>query len=234
MELEAQLRTEGQIILVGALLRSRIVQGRMEDTARQFPEMIDMPIMKYPPFQETPGTPDKPAEFSTEKHIPAGIDKARVEKYALALRKLADDYNLRCDWIIMDLHQQIRHMIDPSFRAFKTAMTITKPIDYFRLEVPISPETRKKDVLWRFNKEWERIKANPKFRRRRRPPEEFDLSVEWLGRRLFYGRTGEDIVRQSNDSKSYLPSDIDRAIRRAARLLDIKLPRGRPGRVKRR
>lgn len=234
MELEARLRQKGGSSLVKALLRNRFAKARMEKIAERFPDMLDVPIMKYPPFSEAPGTSNKPPEFSIDEDLPAGIDKKRVEEYSLALRNLADDYRLQCDWIIERLHSQIRHLIDPRYRILNIATSTTLVIDYFKLDVPIAPDTRKKDVLRHFEKEWQRIRANPKLRQRVKPPQNFDLAVEWLSRRLFYGYTGEQMVRLFPDSKSYLPSDINRAIKKAAKFLGVKLPPGRPRKAKKR
>ncbi|MBU0597359.1 hypothetical protein KKA94_04390, partial [Patescibacteria group bacterium] len=49
---------------------------------------------------ESPGTETEPPEYSIEEDIPEGIEKSRVEEYALELRNLADGYRLRCGWII--------------------------------------------------------------------------------------------------------------------------------------
>lgn len=231
IELDPNVRGDSEFILVRALLRNRFALTRMEKIAKQFPEMVDMPLMKYPPFHESPGTATKPPEYSIEKHIPAKIDRARVEEYALELRKLADDYGLRCDWIIGKLHTQIRHMIDPRSRFFNIVTRVSPVIDELNVRVPISPETRKEDVLREVNKEWQRVTTHPKFRQRVKPPLNLNDAVEFLGLRLIFKWRPERIMEWHNYNHPpphYLLSDIETAIKKAARLLGVKLTRKRP------
>lgn len=233
IELDPDVRGRSELILVRALLRNRFAVARMGKIAERFPEMVDMPLMKYPPFYQSPGTATRPPEYSIEEHVPVGIDKVRVEEYALELRQLADSYGLRCDWIIGRLHTQIRHMIDPNFRVLNVTTLVTHVIDDFNAHVHISPETRKEDVLREVKKEWQRIRANPEFRQRIKPPLNFNLAVEFLGYHIIYKYTSEQIIRVfPEDSKNYLASDIDREIKKAARLLDIKLTSKQPRKAK--
>jgi hypothetical protein len=233
--LDPKVRGDSERILVKALLRNPFAAARMKKIAKQFPEMVDMPLMKYPPFHESPATDAKPPEYPIEEHIPAKIDKARVEEYALELRKLADDYGLRCDWIIGNLHIQIRRMIDPRSRFFDVVAFTTPVIDEFIVHVPISPETRKNDVLRQVDKEWQRVAVNPEFRQRIKPPLNLNDAVEFLGLRLISKWTPERIMEWHNYNHPpphYLLSDIEAVIRKAAKLLDIKLPRKRPRKAK--
>jgi hypothetical protein len=236
VELGPEVRQDSEFMLVRALLKNRFAMARMKKIAEQFPEMIDMPLMKYPPFHKSPGTDTKPPKYSIEEHIPAKIDKARVETYALEMRKLADDYGLKCDWIVGRLHTQIRHLIDPEPRFFDVFTWTTHIIDEFNVHVQISPETRRDDVLRKVDKEWQRVTGNPKFRQRIRPPLDFNYAVDFLGHHLIYKWTPERILEWHNynhPTHQYLLSDVETAIRKAARLLDIKLPRKRPRRTKR-
>ncbi len=231
IDLDPNVRGDSEFILVRALLRNCFAVARMEKIAKQFPEMVDMPLMNYPPFHESPGTDTKPPEYSIEEDVPVNIDKARVEEYALELRKLADDYGLRCDWIIERLHTQTRHMIDPWSRFFNIVTFTTQVIDEFNVRVPISPETRKKDVLREVNREWQRVATHPEFRQRVKPPLNLSDAVEFLGLRLIFKWRPERIMEWYNHNHPpphYLLSDIETAIKKAARLLDVKLTRKRP------
>lgn len=225
IELDPRLRGHGEISLVKALLRNRFAVARMEKIAERFPEMVDMPLMKYPPFYESPGTATRPPEYSIEEDIPAGIDRGRVEEYALELRKLADDYGLRCDWIIEKLHTQIRHLIDPSFRILHPVIQVSPVIAHLTLDIPIVPETRTEETDRKYSEEWQRIKSNPAYKQRQKPPLDFGLKVEWLGHRLIKQYTAELIRRTSQKSSLYDVNEIERGIKNTAKLLEIELPR---------
>lgn len=235
--LDPQVRHHSEIHLVRLLLRNRFAVARMEKIAKQFPEMVDMPLMQYPPFYECPGTATKPPVYSIEQDIPAKIDRARVEEYALELWKLADHYGLRCDWIIGKLHTQVRHLIDPSFRMLYIVGGVTSVIDDFNVRIRITPETRKEDVLREVKKEWQRVTTNPKFRQRIKPPLNLNDAVEFLGLHFISKWSFERIAKHINEETKgkdgeYFPADIETAIRKAARLLDVELTSKRPRKAK--
>ncbi len=226
MDMETRLQNEGERILLNALLRNREAFARIKDIARQFPEMASMPSIGY----------------SILKEIPDGVDQVRVDEYTLELRKLADHYNLKCDWIINRLHYLIRQLINPSCNLYVVTWA-TREIDRFKLDVPIHPYTRKPDVQQAFRKEWQRIAANPEFRSRLKPPANFELAVEWLALRCIYGYTANRIeqhgktlqtIKHLYGGRNYLANDIVRATRKAAAWLDIKLPKGRPRKSRKR
>jgi len=233
--IEAQLYLDGQIIILKQLMGDRSFKARLDRIAEDFPEMFYVPIIKHPPFYEAPETANKPREFSIEEHLPDGIDKNRVEKYSLALRELADHYHLKCDWIVGMLHERVRGLIKPESRVLHVGVAVSGSVDRFRLNIPVFPETREEDIHRspEYKKEWERIKANPKWRWRIKPPNNFELYVRWLCRYLFYGYRGERMGRVfPEDSKGYASEYIKLKIRQTASFLDIQLRRGRPPRSK--
>jgi len=232
MALETELFDRGKDILAKELVRHRSANSRMKEIAMEFPDVVRMPSMRYPPF-ESPS--------SLDRDLPTlGIDKASVQQYANELRKLADEYNLRCDWIVEELHHQMKLLISRNSSEYRATLRATPVIDRIVLDIPINPDTRKKNVLRQVEREWQRVKANPEFRGRQRPPKEFDLSVIWLARRLYYNWNGEKTACEIEHKRCpgppghALASDVDSAVKRAAKFLGIRLPRGRPPKGKKR
>lgn len=226
------LRLHGELIILRQLTDNGLVKARLDKIAEEFPDMFPVPIMKYPPFYEAPGIGNKAPEFSIEKHLPDGIDKNRVEEYSLALRKLADDYNLWCDWIIGRLHENVRGLIKPESRVLHIGVSVSGSID--QLNIPVFPETRQYEDIRRsplYKKEWQRLKSShPELTQRQRMPDNFDLHVKWLCNRLFFGSTGRAMeARDPDNPETDWTSDyIDSMIRKTAKCLGIKLSRGRP------
>lgn len=151
-------------------------------------------------------------------------------------------------WVLEDLHTRVvflgfRHRPDSSLYWLH-------PIDFelkLELKAEVYPEiTRKAEVKkWareelerQVDTEWQkRIETHPDYKKRLREPldEDTKLGVRWLCRRLIHNYRGEDIKRvYPEDSKRFQASYINERIGDIAKLLQVKLPRGRPTKAKKR
>lgn len=221
-QVKAELLTLGQAIIIKELRKIPKFKKSMHELAEQFPDMASVEDFKYP-------LDIMIAEGSLKEDSSPNIQ--RMEEYVGCLHGLADSYNLRCGWIIEGFHHMIRHAIDPSIRTSISNWYIRLMIDRLKIDVPICDDTRKEGVQDSFDKEWQRMKSkHPELQGRDRIPENFKRHVEWLCYRLFYGRTGKNIAKDGleNPKNTYTAEYIDSSISKAAKILGIKLSRGRP------
>lgn len=137
-------------------------------------------------------------------------------------------------WLMIRLHQRVMTAGFPDFPEFWVS-TLEKRIAHLKLDLqlerPIYPQTRKSDVEeWAFQElrrlvrdEWKKIEAMPRYRQRLRgiSSDQLPRDVEWLYLRVFRGHTGATMP------VAYTREAIDLMIRRTARILGIRLPRGR-------
>jgi hypothetical protein len=226
-KLGLDVRLKAEITVINELLKSIDTQTKLQNIASQFPEMLHMPIMRYPPFEDD----------SIEEYIPAGKDitKARIEQYAKVLHEFAEQRGLSCDWIVDRLHTAIRNIIFPRPRIGFGAVEIRRHIDDFKVNILITPETRREDIDRAVDKEWKRITENPKYRQRIKQPQDFDIKVRFLIKRLVFKRTLEGIANQANalaeSAGRYSPESVEQDINKAARLLDIRLRKKRSRKI---
>jgi len=149
----------------------------------------------------------------------------RLIDYVSQLRSLAEGYNLRCDWIIQGFHYMVKSIVYPEHLEPITNYYLAWEIDRFRLDVPVLGTTRKEDILREVDKEWERLKReHPELRSRVRVPEKLEQHVRWLCLRLFYNKRADEIEPEMGKTSDY----ISYKIRTTAKLLGIRLLRGRP------
>lgn len=239
--LDTRLRARAETLLVKALVKRPPVKASLQKIAKEFHEMIDVPFMKFPPFEDKD-------PFPLERKLPPGIDRTRVEEYALELRKLADDYNLRCDWIIGKLHTQIRHLIDPGFRILHPAIRIERVpvtidhigVDYnnhaVQFPVTLSPQATWTELEREVKRAWIQAKEIMKTwskEKRYRSPSQLQLHVDWLYQSVVLHKTSlqiySDLTEEAKeDADCKRPETIKGEINRLAKMLGIPLRRGRP------
>lgn len=216
--LEAKLLGRGQAIIVEELSKIPSFRQRLQELAKQFQDMVEIEEIEYPleVMILNQNLEDKPEVID------------RIEKYIDELSKLADFYNLRCNWIINGLHQIVRNLINPDIKTPISNIYIRFGIDRLKLDTLVYADTRKEDIQRLVDEEWERIKfRHPELRIREREPDEFDKHVRWLCQRLFFGKTGRNIDAGLTPDEEITSDYIDSMVRKTAKLLYIKLPRGR-------
>lgn len=219
-KLRAELLSLGQGIIVEELSKILSFRQGIEELAKLFPDIASV---------------DDIEDFLNTAVIPAELNKGRpdtmyrMEEYIKSLDDLADCYNLRCGWIINGLHQIVRNIINREIETPISTIYMRLGIDRFKLDIPVYADTRKEDIERLVDEEWGRIKSrHPELGLRQRKPNEFYRHVGWLCRRLFFGETGSTIETGLALNEEITSDYIDLIIRKTAKLLYIKLPRGRP------
>ncbi len=220
--IEAELLGIGQNVIVEELSKLPKFRQRMQELARRYPDIASIKDFEYPL--------DIMIANGTLKHDEPDIIE-RVKVYTDTLREVADTFNLRCGWIIPGLHYMVVNIINPDIMAPISNYSMRWKIDEILLRIPIYTDTTRDDIQPLLDKEWKRIKSrHPELQMRARIPESFEQHVKWLCDRLFRGGTGYTI----DTERLFDPDYINVSIRKAARVLGITLPRGRPPKVNKR
>lgn len=139
---------------------------------------------------------------------------------------------LRQAWLLLMLEEQVTEgrRIDVIVRDGQLQ---TRPLARLKLDLPIYHYTTWGDVIAKVKQRWEELELNTKGKRARQP-ENLELHVKWLCRHILLGHTSDKIETLYPDSKHYEAESIDLSIRKTAKIVGLKLPRGRPAKSKKR
>lgn len=217
---ETELLCWGQAIIVEELSKIQAFKGRIKELSKQFPEMASVEDFEYP-------LDIMIARGVLKKDDSSAIQ--RMEEYVNSLHELAGSYNLRCNWIIEGLHHIIRNAINPDIKI--PIENWYARLEFDRLDIPVCPDTRKKEIQRVFNQEWRKMKSRHlELRMRYRIPKKFNEHVGWLCCRLLHNKPTGEIEPEKGIAFNY----IDLKIRSTAKILGITLLRGRPRKSKNR
>lgn len=217
--LKAELLGRGQAIIIEELSKITSFKQSLQELVESFHGMADLEEIELP----------LDLMILSEKLENKPNVISRVKEYVDALSQLADIYQLNCDWIIDGLHQIVRNLVNPDIKTPISNMYMNFIIDRFQLDIPIFTDTRKEDVQRTVDAEWTKLKLrHSELRVKKRKPDEFDRNVRWLCQRLFFGKTGRNIYVGLATNEDISSDYINLMIYKTAKLLNIKLPRGRP------
>lgn len=239
--LEDEIRCQAEKLFIRELLQDKRLdlKRRIKELKREFPDIanevgiIDIYYSGICGWQWKEIAPDRAKAYC--KKLMSDIP-----------RYLYPDKGV--DWLISRLHDEVMFAglgNAPNIRIGK----LQKPIAPLKLDISlvmnVYPQTRKSDIEKRIipivkhciKEKWKEIEEAPQHRQRLRyiAPKQLKRDVKWLYLRIFHGYTGDTmpIIRECG-KRDYTPEGINKMIRRTAKILSIRLPRGRiPGAEKR-